>query len=126
MHAGRTSGLLLLKVIIQETSVNSNASSRQIRDNLTFLNSYMRFIKSDILAFNIHVRSLLDTLHAYGETINDLLSNLFRGYKAASNSTFTQYIQRKEEQFDDGDNFTPDQLMQHARNMYVALRDEGR
>ena len=84
MHAGRFSGPLLLKVIIQETSVNSNASFRQIRDNLTSLDSYMRFIKSDILAFNMHVRSLLDTLHSCGETTNDLLSNLFRGYKAAS------------------------------------------
>jgi hypothetical protein len=126
MLAGKPSGPLLLKVIIQETSVNTNASSRHIRDNLTSLDSYMRFAKSDILAFNMHVRSLLDTLHSCGETTNDLLSNLFRGYKAASDSTFTQYIQRKEEQFDDGESITPDQLMQHARNKYVALRDEGR
>ena len=121
MLAGRPSGPLLLKVIIHETSMNSNASSKHIRDNLSSLDSYMRFIKSDILAFNMHVRFLLDTLHSCGETTNDLLSN-----KAASDSTFTQYIQRKEVQFDHGESFTPDQLMQHAKNKYVALRDKGR
>ena len=86
----------------------------------------MRHVKSDITAFNQHIRSLLDSLHARGETTNDLLTNLFKGYKAATDSSFTLYIQCKEEQFDDGENFTPEQLMNHACNKFITLSNEGR
>ena len=101
--------------------MDTNATSRQIRDNLSTLDSYMRYIKSDVPAFNMHVRSLLDSLRACGETSNNLLNNLFRGYKAASDSTFVQYIQRKEEQYDDGDSFTSEKFMHQARNKYIGL-----
>ena len=93
---GLPSGPMLLKFIVQETCVDSNATTQQIRDSLGNLDSYMRHVKSNITMFNQHVCLLLDSLHAHGETTNNLLTNLFKGYKAATNSTFTLYIQCKE------------------------------
>lgn len=122
----KPSGPALLKVIIQETSVDTNASVCHIRDRLSNLDVYMHRVKSDINAFNIYVRSLLDSLNARGEMTCDLLSNLFKGYKAASDTTFLSYVQRKEEQYDDGATLTPEQLMHDARNKYASLSSEGK
>lgn len=125
-YRGIPSGPLLLKVIIQETCVDSNATIRHIRENLGGLNVYIRSINSNITTFNQRVMSLLDSLNACGESTNDLLTSLLKGYKAATDHTFTFYIQRKEEQFDDGEPLTPSQLMCFAKNKYITLPDEGR
>ena len=60
---------------------------------------------------------------ARGQTTNDLLTNLFIGYKAASDKKFFEYIEHKEEAYEDGEDMTPTALMRLARNKYKTRKD---
>ena len=84
------SGNLLLKIIIQESHLDSNATTMVIRRQLRSLNIYINTIECDITKFNVYVQNLLEGLASRGETTNDLLSNLFKGYQAVSNHTFVK------------------------------------
>ena len=91
------SGNLLLKVIIRESHLNSNATTTVIQRQLSSLDTYINTIGCNITKFNAHVQKLLEGLSAYGETTHDLLTNLFKGYQAAFDHTFLKYIERKQE-----------------------------
>ena len=83
------------------------------------MDTYIKTVDSDIEKFNNYVKSLLRDLEARGETTQDLLSNLFKGYKAASDEKFVKYIQSKEDDYDDGDaTITATHLMEIALNKY--------
>ena len=90
------SGPLLLKVIISKAHVDSRATVSHIRHSLTVLDAKMIELDSDIQAFNQHVKAQIQSLATRGETSNDLLVNLFKGYKAANDVKFADFICRKE------------------------------
>jgi hypothetical protein len=119
---GRVSGNLLLKVIIRESHLDTNATTATIRTKLSSLDSYLPTIGSDITKFNGYVRLLIDSLAARGETTQDLLTNLFKGYQAASDKTFVEYIGRKLEKYEEGDATTADHLMEQADNKFKLLK----
>jgi hypothetical protein len=113
-------GVPLLKVIIQEAYVDTNATTRQIRENLSNLDKYIVDIKSDITQMNTYVRTQLRSLHARGEDTQDLLTNLFKGYMAASDKEFRDYIKGRQEEYDDNrTTYTSQQLMTLANNKYT-------
>jgi hypothetical protein len=113
------SGPALLKIIISESYIDTNATTKFIRESLSSLDTYMRTIDSDIEKFNNYVKGLLRDLEARGETTQDLLTNLFKGYKAASDEKFVEYILSKEDDYDDGDTtITAKHLMDIAVNKY--------
>ena len=66
-------------------------------------------------------------LEARGNTTSDLLVNLFRGYKSASDETFRKYICDREDDYNDGTlmNLTPEKLMSLAVNKYRTLVDDS-
>ena len=68
---------------------------------------------------------MVDQLRARGEYINDLLINLFKGYLAATEKSFTTYIDKKLEAYEEGQDMMADQLMLWARNKYDLLLDKG-
>jgi hypothetical protein len=43
------------------------------------------------------------------------LANLFKGYKATTDNVFVKYIEKKEEDYDDGHDIQPMRLMELAR-----------
>lgn len=118
---GIPSGPCLFKIIIRETYIDTNATVTHIRTQLSSLDIYLPTIQHNITKMNQHVKQLLEGLAARGQTTNDLLANLFKGYKAASDRTFVTYILKKEEEYHDGDNVTPDLLMTLADNKYKTL-----
>ena len=85
-----------------------------IRDRLQTLDKYVVSVKSDIEKVNLYVKTQLQLLAARQETTHDLLSNLFRGYKAASDRAFVDYIKRKQEDYEEGDTMTAADLMDKA------------
>ena len=117
---GINSGLVMLKVIIQESYIDTNFTVRAIREKLSSLDLYMEEVGSDVEKFNNHVRYLVESLAARGEETKDLLPNLFKGYKAASDTKFVEYIERQEEKYDDGEPVTEKSLMVLAKNKYDA------
>ena len=84
------SGNLLLKIIIPESHLDSNATTMVIHQQLSSLNTYINTIGCDITKFNVYVHNLLKGLALRGETTNNLLSNLFKGYQAVSNHTIVK------------------------------------
>ena len=124
---GQSAGLPLLKLVVREASTDTNSTVRVIRERLTDLPAYMGTIKSDIEKFNIHVKTQLDALYARGENTTDLVANLFKGYKAASDKEFRAYIRKKEEDYDEStQEMDYQRLMLLASNKYKTLVESGR
>ena len=123
---GIESGVLLLKVIIQEASIDTNATISTIRTQLSNLDKYMVKIGYDIDKFVTHVTKLEEGLAARGAVSTDLLNNLFKGLLAAKDHNFHKYILRKEEDYEEGtSNLTPAQLKTLAKTKYRILVEKG-
>lgn len=56
-----------------------------------------------------------------GSNHNDLLVNLFKGLKSASDPLFVSYIQEKQDRYNEGTDYTVDQLLMLAENKYKEL-----
>ena len=63
---GRESGILLLKIIIRESHLDTNATTNSIRTQLSNLDEYITTIGCDIIKCNEHVKRLLEKLKARG------------------------------------------------------------
>jgi len=122
---GFLSGNLLLKIIVRESYLDTNATTANIRKKLSSLDTYILTIGSDITKFNIHVSLLMDSLAARGESTQDLLTNLFKGYQAATDKTFVDYIGRKLEKYEEGEDVTSEALMEQADNKFKLLKESG-
>jgi hypothetical protein len=53
------------------------------------------------------------------------LANLFKGYAAVSDTTFVEYMALKESNYDEGTEYSPEQLMQLAKDKYAILKQKG-
>ena len=120
------SGLALLKVVIRESHLDTNATTSMIRTKLSNLDAYINTIGNDITKFNGYVQMLIQTLATRGETTQDLLTNLFKGYAACSDKTFVDYIVRKQETYKEGSTaaLTAEQLMEMADQKYRTLKSK--
>jgi hypothetical protein len=83
-------------------------------------------LKDDIDQLNAFVKVTQDQLNARGETTHDLLANLFKGYLSCKDPTFSRYIEKKQEDYDDGATFTVDSLMNLASNKFKTLKESGK
>ena len=120
------SGPALLKVIIRESHVDTNATTNGIRNKLSKLDECIHAIGHDIGKFNDCVRTLVEALAARGETTEDLLVNLFKGYKECSDKQFVAYIKRKSDDHDEGnDELLAEELMTNADNKHKMLKEAG-
>ena len=122
---GKPSGNILLKIIIRESQMDSNATTTSIRNQLSSLDQFVTKIGCDITKFNSHVQMLLEGLASRGETTHDLFSNLFKGYAPASDTTFTSYIERNQKEYEYGTNINPTALMSLADKKYKTLKIKG-
>eukprot|EP00978_Attheya_sp_CCMP212_P026733 scaffold88424_cov63-Attheya_sp.AAC.2 len=110
------SGILLQKVIIRESHLDTNATTSSIRTKLSELDVYLPTIASDITKFNQYVKLLLAALHARGKKTEDLLTNLFKGYLAALDK----------EEYEEGTvSIEPDTLMGLADVKFKTLKQQG-
>ena len=55
----------------------------------------MTSVNLNIEMLNIHANNTVEGLKARGESVDDLMMLLFKGYKAASDSKFIEYISTK-------------------------------
>jgi hypothetical protein len=117
------SGLLYLKKLLMIAEADTRASTAHARDNLINLDSYMTQLPgSNVREFHTYVRRQYQTLTARGETTNDLVHHLFKGYESTKCDEFVQFMQRKKDDFRDGTlDFTPESLMLVAENKFADL-----
>ena len=123
---GLGSGNLLLKIILRESHLDTNATSASICTKLTDLDRYLPTIGHDIIKFNTYVKLLIDGLRSRGETSHDLLINLFKGYMACSDREFVAYIKRKQDSFGEGNPIQVDNLMKNSIDKYKTLLQKGK
>ena len=126
-HVGGTPAAVpLIKVIIREAYIDTQATARILREHLSSLPAKLAELKDDIPSFNAFVMTTLDQLRARGETTSDLTSNLFKGYLSCSDRTFVNYIEKKQEDYDEGTAFSHSELMNLAANKYKTLVQCGK
>ena len=118
---GRESGILLLKVIIRESHLDTNATTNSIRTQLSNLDEYITTIGCDIIKFNEHVKRLLEQLNAHGGETQDLLTNLFKAYMSIKDVCFVDYINEKLSRYEEGELMEADQLMTLTANKYKNM-----
>jgi len=117
--------LLLVKVIIRKAFIDTNATTRILREKLSSLPEQLAKFNNDITALNSFVMVTLSQLNARGESTTDLLPNLFKGYLSTGDCVFTTYIEKKQEEYDEGSSLTHTQLMEKAANKYKTMVENG-
>lgn len=123
---GQPVGVLLLKTIIQQSHIDTNATTSAIRHALATLDSYMPVVSYDITKFNQYVRTQLEALQARGETTHDLTTNLFRAYLTVKDKDFKEYIKRKESDYEENnERLEPEKLMSFAENRFKIRKLRG-
>ena len=73
MDEGLGNGPILLRVIIRESDMDTNASERHLRQKIRTLDTYIPSIDHDIIKFNIYVKEIVNELAANGHTTSDLI-----------------------------------------------------
>ena len=119
------SGNLFLKIVIRESHLDTNATTQNIRSKLSSLDRYIVTIGNDVTKLNSYVKVLCLSLAARGEKTEDLLTNLFKAYLSVSDKTFVQYISRKLEGYEEGDDIDSTKLMQLADMKFRILKERG-
>ena len=118
---GRESGILLLKIIIRESHLYTNATTNLIRTQQSNLDEYITTIGCEIIKFNEHVKCLLEQLKARGGETHDLLTNLFKAYISVKDTRFVDYLNEKLSRYEEGEPMEADQLMTLTANKYKNL-----
>ena len=118
-------GISLLKVIIRESYIDTNATSLHIRTQLSSLDTLIGKIGHDITKFNARVKMMMESLAARGETTNDLIINLFKAYKVVPDKAFVKYIVGKEEKYEEGQELNHNSLMKLADIKFKTLQQKG-
>jgi len=77
--------------------------------------------QGDVTAFNDYVQEIITNLEARGERLDDLMVNLFKGYKADSDKAFIFYNGLKKNDFEEGKDLSPETLMVYAENKYMTM-----
>ena len=78
----------------------------------------MTQLDGNVTEFNEFVKTQRALLRARGEVMHNLLVNLFKGYKATADNCFVQYIEGKEDDYNEGCEVTEDALMELAESKY--------
>ena len=118
---GRESGILLLKVIIRESHLDTNATTNSIRTQLSNLDEYITTIRCNIIKFNEHVKCLIEQLNAHGGETQDILTNLFKAYVSIKDARFVDYVNEKLSRYEEGEPMEADQLMTLTVNKYKNM-----
>ena len=119
-------GVLFLKIIIRQSSIDTNATTASIRNQLADIGTYLATVNFDITKMNKRVNLLLEALQARGGTTHDLLNNLFRAYRTVKDREFIRYMTQKESNFKEGTiELNASKLMLLAENKFKTLTEKG-
>ena len=123
---GKQSGVALFKIIVRESHIDTHATVTTIQTQLSTLDTYVHTIGCNITKLNQYVKQLVTNLQARGEVTHDLLINLFKAYVSVNDKEFVRYIDTKKDSYDEGNNITPDELMNLAANKFKLLKQTGK
>lgn len=115
-----------LKVILLTFYVETRATDFHLREKIHALPKKMFELDYDILSFNTHVRETIDQLASGGGESSDLLLCIFKAYAIVPDSDFRRFIQRKRDDYDDGELITVESLMAEAQTKFAQLKQSNK
>ena len=83
---------LISKLIMIKTIINTRAASVVLRSDLSNLDSFISSCNFNIKTFNTDGNHVVGSLQARGERVDDLLTNILKGYKGATDVKFVASI----------------------------------
>ena len=116
-------GPLLFKIVVEESHVDTHATTMSIRRKLSALDDYLKSIGHNVTKLNLHAKLLLRQLAARKETTHDLVANLFKAYATSSDPAFREYMKKKMDTYEDGHHMTADDIMKYATNKFESMQD---
>lgn len=123
---GEYDGLLYFKTITMTAQTDTRATVSAILHQLSTLPALMAKVDNNVQAFNNKVVELRQDLISRGQPPNEatLITNLFAGYRACSDREFVQYINQRQDEYNNGGNITVDDLLHKALNKCTILRND--
>lgn len=132
MIGEENSGILLLKVILAKSQVDTRSTVTLLMGKVTTgMPNIMAAHSNNITAFNAEVNEIIQKLEARGKggAELDLTPQLFTTYQGCSTSDapFYRYIETLENAYNDGStNLTTKTLMEKAEIKYEELKDKAK
>lgn len=124
---GKIVAPLLYKVIMRQATIDSKATSENLRANINELPSYVPTVGGDVDKINQRFDENYSQLIARGETVDDPIAKLFDAYLNVGCSHFKTYITHVYEEYLDDKlaNFTHEKLMAMATRKFNYLKQKG-
>ena len=88
----KPSSNLLLKVLIRESYLDTNATTSGIRSKLANLHNFLPTVGHDSSLLNMYVKKQVYFLRDRGEHTSDVLMDFFKVYVVSSYKAFVRYI----------------------------------
>jgi hypothetical protein len=123
---GTHSGIMLFKLLMRKSNMDTGATASQLREHLTNRDRYMSTFDSNIELFNQHVKVNRDGITARGESSNDLTINLCKAYLCVTDRYCVRYMRNKKDSYDDGEDFTVEKLLTMSLIKFQILEDSGK
>ena len=124
--AGEDSGLLLLKLVISESTLETKSTVNNLWGKLTTgLSALMQGHSDNIQLFNRDVKSLQEDLRAHGQDPDNILPQLFMTYYGCegTNSPLGRFIEFLENSYNGGVDMTASELMFKVEEKYKELKE---
>jgi hypothetical protein len=123
---GVLDGICYFKVIVGLAHIDTLATVATIRISLTSLDSKIAEFQDNIVALYTFVKTQTDGLEAGGEKSNNLLTNLFKGYKKCSGKEFVNWVQSKQDSYYEKQiMLNPKKPMSLAKDKYMTQIKDG-
>ena len=119
------SGIMLLKVIIGKSTVDTKAKVLLLRQEVATLSYKMIEFKGDIVEFNRYAERKRDELLSRGQTVDELIAHLFSAYLRCSDEPFVRYIQAKKDIYEEVGGITADELMSLALVKFELIKQQN-
>jgi hypothetical protein len=114
-------GLLFFKVIVGLAHLDTRATVSTIRARLLSLDTKIAELQDNIIDLNMFVQTNKAAFIARGEIMDDLMVNLFKGYKKYRDKQFITWINAKGDAYNECTAIMTDELMELAKNKYQTL-----
>ena len=89
------------KVFISTPHAYTRTTFTFLHEKISSLDTCIVSIDSNIQILNDYFKTMMHALTSIGETLNDLLINLFKGYRVAKDNVFVAYIENKKDQYNE-------------------------
>ena len=125
--SGTKVAALYFLTIVQKIEITHNASISVLCAELQSLDKLFRECDDNVKTFNSKVNTKIKKLQSYGETVDDMIHNLFKAYNCAKDAEFKRDLGDMRRDFLMGKekNLSAEKLMVYAETLYGLMKDEG-